>query len=317
MVRLIGALVGLGFAGVLLISFFSGAVSYVTDPPVKAVDKQFHLEPKEVHFPSDGPLGKFDRAQLQRGFQVYKEVCSACHSLSRVAFRNLQDLGYSEAEVKAIANQWQIEVPDINPDTGEPATRKAIPADHFPSPYANEVAGRAANNNALPPDLSLITKAREGGPAYVYSLLTGYTDPNTYKNEEGKPLPPEAKPGPNLHFNPYFPNLNLAMPPPLTADGQVTFADGTKPTIDQMAKDVAAFLVWTAEPRLENRHRTGLAVVLFLLIATVLAYLAYKQIWATAKRAVDPNSGPLAPENMARREHNKAEAASGGRGVAG
>lgn len=310
MIRLIGALVGLGFVVVLLVSFGSGAISYVSDPPKESVYHEFHLPPKEVHFASDGPFGHFDREQLQRGFQVYKEVCSACHSLTRVAFRNLRELGYSEAEVKAIANQWQIEVPDINPATGEATTRKAIPSDHFPSPYANEVAGRAANNNALPPDLSLITKAREGGAAYVYSLITGYRNPPAN-------LPKDARPGPNLHYNPYFPNLNLAMPPPLTSDGQVTFADGTKSTVDQMAKDVAAFLVWTAEPRLENRHRTGIAVFIFLLIATVLAYLSYKQIWANAKRAVDPNSGPLKPENMARRELDKAEAAAEGRGVAG
>ncbi|HEX8534164.1 MAG TPA: cytochrome c1, partial [Allosphingosinicella sp.] len=126
----------------------------------------------------------------------------------------------------------------------------------------------------------------------------------------------EALPGPNLHFNPYFPNLNIAMPPPITADGQVTYADGTNATRDQMAKDIAAFLVWTAEPKLENRHRTGVATLLFLLIATVLAYLSYKQIWATAKRDVRL-SGPLDPENIAEREAQKAAAAADGRGVEG
>ncbi len=309
MVRLIGALVGLGFILVLVVSLFTGAVGFIKEPPVESVEHKFHLKPKEVHFASDGPFGHFDRQQLQRGFQVYKEVCAACHGLNLVAFRNLQDLGYSEAEVKAIANQWQIEVPDINPETGEPATRKAIPADQFPNPYPNEVAARAANNNAMPPDLSLITKARHDGPAYVYSLLTGYQQPPAN-------LPKEARPGQGLHYNPYFPNLNLAMPPPITADGQVTYADGTPATRDQMAKDVSAFLTWTAEPFLENRHRTGLAVLLFLLIATVLAYLSYKQIWATAKRDVRI-AGPLDPENMARREMTKADAAASGRGVEG
>ena len=316
LVRLIGALVGLGFILVLVISVITGASGFINEPPVEGVEHKFHLEAKHVSFPSDGPLGHFDRAQLQRGFQVYKEVCSACHGLSRVAFRNLAELGYEEPEVKAIAQQWAIEVPDINPATGEATTRKALPADHFPSPYANEVAARAANNNALPPDLSLITKAREHGPAYVYSLLTGYQDPLKYRNGEGQPLPKEAQPGPNLHFNPYFPNLNLAMPPPITADGQVTYADGTAATRDQMAKDVSAFLVWTAEPRLENRHRTGVATPLFLLIATALAYLSYKQIWATAKREVRV-SGPLDPENIAMREAQKAGAAADGRGVEG
>ena len=134
----------------------------------------FHKEPKELHLASDGPFGKFDKPQLQRGFQVYSEVCSACHSLKLVSFRDLKGLGYNDAEIKKIASDWKTQVPSINPDTGEPATRKALPSDNFPPPFPNEVAARAANNNALPPDLSLITKAREGGAAYVYSLLTGF-----------------------------------------------------------------------------------------------------------------------------------------------
>lgn len=276
MVRIIGPLVGLGFVGVLLISLISGVITFAREGKPETVEHRFHKEVKHVSFASDGPFGHYDRAQLQRGFQVYKEVCAACHGLHYVAFRNLQDLGYSEAEVKAIANQWQIEVPDINPDTGEAATRKAIAADRFPSPYANEVAARAANNNALPPDLSLITKARHHGPAYVYSLLTGYQSPPA-------DLPAESRPGQGLHYNPYFANLNIAMPPPLTADGQVTYADGTNPTVDQMSKDVAAFLTWTAEPKLENRHRAGLATLIFLLIGTVIAYFAYRNVWAGKK----------------------------------
>ncbi|SMF61320.1 cytochrome c1 [Allosphingosinicella indica] len=284
MVRVIGGIVGLGFVGVLLISLFTGVVAYVKEPPVKPVEYAFHKHPEPLKLASDGPFGKFDRQQLQRGFQVYKEVCAACHSLHYVAFRDLHDLGYDEPEIKAIADQWAIEVPSVDPNTGEPTTRKAIPADKFPNPYANETAARAANSNAYPPDLSLITKAREGGPAYVHSLLIGYRDPATYRNEDGKPLPVENRPGTGLHFNPYFANLNLAMPQPLTAEGQVTYADGTKPTIDQMSTDVTAFLVWTAEPKLENRHRTGIAVLIFLLFASILAYLSYKNIWADRKR---------------------------------
>jgi ubiquinol-cytochrome c reductase cytochrome c1 subunit len=307
MVRILGFLVGLGFVGVAAWSLLWGAISFIQEPPEKSVESRFHVEPKEVSFASDGAFGEFDEQQLQRGFQVYKEVCSACHSLKYVAFRNLEELGYSEAEVKAIANRWQIEVPDVDPKTGEAATRKAIPADHFPSPYANEVAGRAANNNALPPDLSLMTKARHGGPAYVYSILTGYADPATYKNKDGQALPAELRPGQGLHFNPYFANLNIAMPPPLSSDGQVSYADGTNPTVDQMAKDVAAFLVWTAEPRLENRHSAGLVVVLFLLAATILAYLAYQNVWATAKRKVR-RTGPLDPANIAKRDEASREA---------
>jgi ubiquinol-cytochrome c reductase cytochrome c1 subunit len=283
MVRLIGALVGAGFILVLLISVISGASAYITEPPQKTVESRFHLQPEKMGLQSDGPFGTFDRAQLQRGFQVYKEVCAACHSMSLVAFRDLEALGYSEPEVKAIANQWMIEVPDVNPDTGEATTRKAIPADKFPHPYANEVAARAANNNALPPDLSLITKAREGGADYVHALLTGYRNADTYKNDKGEAVPAENRPGTGLHFNPYFANLNLAMPQPITADGQVTYADGTAATVDQMSRDVSAFLVWTAEPKLENRHRTGFAVLIFLLFATALAYMSYRNIWADKK----------------------------------
>lgn len=276
MVRLIGFLIGLGFVGVLMISFIGGAVTFATEEQVESVEHRFHKPVKEVHFASDGPFGHYDRQQLQRGFQVYKEVCAACHGLNLVAFRNLADLGYSEAEVKAIADQWQIEVPSIDAATGEANTRKAIASDYFPNPYANETAARAANNNALPPDLSLITKARHHGPAYVYSLLTGYQNPPA-------DLPAENRPGTGLYYNPYFANLNIAMPPPITSDGQVTYADGTNATVDQMSKDVAAFLTWTAEPKLENRHRTGLAVIVFLLIATGLAYMAYRNIWAEKK----------------------------------
>lgn len=307
MIRIIGFLVGLAFAGVLLISLIAGVSSYVSNPPAPLPESEFHKEPKELRLASDGPFGRYNREQLQRGFQVYKEVCSACHSLKLVAIRDLQALGYNEAEVKAIANQWATEVPSINPKTGEPATRKAIPSDYFPSPYANETAARAANNNALPPDLSLITKAREDGPAYVYSLLTGYQKQPAALLKKF----PTAKTPPNLHYNPYFANLNIAMPPPLTSNGQVTYADGTPSTVNQVAKDVAAFLVWTAEPKLENRHRAGFVVVIFLLFATVLAYLAYQQIWAEAKRKVRP-TGSLDPKNKAKTRRAKAK-----QGIAG
>ena len=297
MVRIIGFFVGLGFAGVLLISLVVNLVAFVQSPPEPTAEHEFHREPKELKLHSDGPFGTFDRQQLQRGFQVYKEVCAGCHSLSRVSFRDLHQLGYNEAEVKAIASQWPLEVASINPDTGEAATRKANPADHFPSPYANETAARAANNNALPPDLSLMAKAREGGPAYIYSLLTGY-----------QPQPaelvakfPGSKTPESLHYNPYFANLNVAMPPPLTADGQVSYEGEGAPaaTVDQMAKDVSAFLQWTAEPKLDNRKRTGITVLIFLLFGTVLGYMAYQNLWAEAKRKVR-KTGVLDPENIAK-----------------
>jgi ubiquinol-cytochrome c reductase cytochrome c1 subunit len=298
MVRIIGYVVGLAFAGVLLISLFGGVSDYMSNPPAPTAEEEFHKEHlKPLHLASDGPFGHFDKKQLQRGFQVYKEVCSACHSLNHVSFFDLEQLGYSEAEVKAIANQWQTEVPSINPETGEAATRKALSSDRFPSPYPNEIAARAANNNALPPDLSLIVKAREGGAAYVHSILTGY------QNQPAELIRkfPTAKTPPNLHYNPYFANLNIAMPPPLTSDGQVQYAPGNPaPTVDQMATDVAAFLVWAAEPNLERRHAAGIAVAIFLLFAMILGYLAYQNVWAEAKRKVRP-TGPLDPVNKAKR----------------
>lgn len=305
--RFILGFIGAVFAGVLLISLISGVATYVSSPPAPLAAEEFHKAPKPLHLASDGPFGKFDKQQLQRGFQVYSEVCSACHSMNLVAFRDLKELGYDDAEIKKIASDWKTQVPSINPDTGEAATRKALPSDNFPSPFPNEVAARAANNNALPPDLSLMTKAREGGASYVYSILTGF------QNQPAELLKkfPDAKTPPNLHYNPYFPNLNIAMPPPLTAEGQVTYADGTKPTVDQMAKDVSAFLVWTAEPNLEARHAAGIAVVIFLLIGTILGYLAYHQIWDEAKRTVRV-TGALDPENQAKSRRAKSKA-----GVAG
>ena len=277
MVRILGFLVGLGFVGVAAWSLLWGVIAYVQDPPAETVEHRFHEHPRDISYSFDGPLGRYDRQQLQRGFQVYRDVCAGCHSLSLVAFRDLHQLGYSEAEVRAIADQWPIQVPSINPETGEPATRKAIPADRFPSPYANETAGRAANNNALPPDLSLIVKAREGGAPYVESLLTGYRNPPAE-------LPAENRPGTGLHFNPYFANLNIAMPPPLTADGQVTYAPGNPAaTRQQMAHDVSAFLAWTAEPEADRRKNVGIFTLIFLLFGTVLAYLAYQNVWRGQK----------------------------------
>ena len=298
MVRIIAFFVGLGFVGVLLISFVNDLVVSLREPPEPTAEHEFHKHAKPLSLASDGVFGKYDRQQLQRGFQVYKEVCAACHGLNLVAFHDLQSLGYSEAEVKAIANQWTIEVPSVNPETGEAATRKAILSDRFPEPYANEVAARAGNNNALPPDLSLMAKAREGGAAYIYSLLTGYQQPSPELLKKF----PDSKPGAGLYHNPYFANLNIAMPPPITSDGQVTYAEGNpKPTVDQMSKDVSAFLMWAAEPKLENRHKYGLATLIFLLMATVLGYMSYQNIWASAKRKVAP-VGPLDPQNMAKRK---------------
>jgi len=300
MVRALGILTGLGFVFVALWSFAWGFFAYVGAEHHETAEHRFHEHPRDFSFATDGPFGEFDQQQLQRGFQVFREVCSGCHGLTYVSFRNLAEIGYEEEEIRAIAQQWPIQVPDVNAGTGEPATRAALPADRFPNPYANEVAARAANNNAMPPDLSLIVKARHGGNDYIASLLTGYRRPPA-------DLPPDSRPGEGLHYNPYFPNLNLAMPPPLTGDGQVTYADGTRPTVEQMATDVAAFLTWTAEPNLQSRHRAGLAVTIFLLVASILAWFAYKNVWASAKRAVRI-TGPLDPQDIAKSDAAKRDA---------
>ncbi|HYJ82063.1 MAG TPA: cytochrome c1 [Allosphingosinicella sp.] len=304
MIRLLGILIGLGFVAVAGWSLAWGVGAYVTEEHEESVEHRFHKEPRDIAYSFDGPLGKYDHRQLQRGFQVYKEVCASCHGLSYVAFRNLHDLGYGEEEVKAIADRWQVPVPSVDPKTGEASTRKALPADYFPNPYPSEVAARAANGNALPPDLSLITKARHGGPAYVASLLTGYSNPPAE-------LPADSRPGQGLYYNPIFPNLNIAMPPPLR-EGQVSYADGTNPTVPQMAEDVSAFLAWTAEPKLENRRAAGWATLFFLIFATILAYLAYQNVWHGGASRRVRQTGPLDPENMAKNDEAKSDA-----GIAG
>jgi len=215
------------------------------------------------------PLGTYDEAQLQHGFQVYKEVCSACHELKHVAYRDLTEIGYTEDQVKGFAAQFQ--VTDAQPnDQGQMVQRPARPSDFFVPPFPNDQAARAANNGALPPDMSLLAKAREGGPDYIYAIATGFKD---------KP-PQGCKLGQNMYWNDYFLGHQIAMPPPLTTDGQVTYADGTKPTVKQMATDVAAFLAWASEPNLNERHRMGAKVILFLLVAAGLFYAAKRRIWA-------------------------------------
>lgn len=221
--------------------------------------------PPKQDWSFNGIFGTFDRAELQRGFQVYQDVCSACHGLYHLSYRDLEALGFSEEEVKAIAAQKQ--VPDIN-DEGETVQRPARPSDKFVAPFPNEKAARAANNGAYPPDLSLITKAREHGPDYVAAILTGYAEPPAdFHLQEG------------MQYNKYFPGHQIAMPPPLS-EGAVTFADNTPATVPQMAHDVAAFLHWAAEPNLEARHQMGIKVMLFLLAATLIFYAAKRRIWA-------------------------------------
>lgn len=277
MVRIIGILAGLFFSIAALWSLLLGGYAAATqEAHAPAAEYVYHREPVDLDLPSDGVFGSWDLQQLQRGYQVYKEVCSACHSLSLVAFRDLAQLGYSEAEIKAEATTWS--VPGVDPATGEAILRPAVATDYFPKPYPNDVAAAAANNNAIPPDLSLITKAREGGADYVHSLLIGYQAQPAELVQQY----PAAATQPGLYYNPYFPYLNIAMPPPFTAAGQVTYADGTEQTIEQMSEDVTSFLVWAAEPTLPKRHQTGWPVIGFLIFATVLAFLAKKQIWAKA-----------------------------------
>ena len=276
MIRLFSILVGLFFTVALAWSLVVGGINLASEGLPHSAERSFHKHPEPLHLASDGMFGHFDKAQLQRGFKVYQEVCQACHSLRLVAFRDLKALGYNDDEVKAIAKTYTI--PAYNGATGEVVSKPGLPTDKFPPvPYGGQ---------GNPPDLSLITKARHGGAAYVHALLMGYTDQATFKNEDGKLLLkeyPEAKTPDGLYFNPYFANLNIAMPEPITADGQVTYSDGTKATKDQMSKDVSAFLVWTAEPKLEKRNQTGWPVLGFLLFATVLAYMAYRNIWANQK----------------------------------
>lgn len=229
------------------------------------------LPPKQLEWEFDGIFGKFDRRSAQRGYQVYSQVCAACHSLKLLAYRNLMELGFSPAEVKAIAGQY--EVKDGPNDEGEMYNRPAIPSDRFVAIYPNDNAARAANNGALPPDLSLIIKSRFDGANYVYSLLTGYTEkvPDDFKLQEG------------LYYNPYFPNYQIAMAPPLN-EGIIEYQDGTKASVEQMASDVVNFLQWAAEPEMEARKSMGIKVMIYLAIMTISFYLAQKIIWRNIKK---------------------------------
>lgn len=242
-------------------------------------------KPEQEEWTFAGPFGHYDKGQLQRGLKVYTEVCSACHSMDLVAFRTLEGLGYSEAQVKTFAANYEVQ--DGPNADGEMFTRKAVPSDYFPSPYPNAEAAAASNNGAAPPDFSLIAKARgiergfptfifdmftqyqEGGPDYIHALLNGYQEP---------PAGTEVAEG--THYNPYFANAAaLAMAKPLS-DDQVTYDDGAPQTVEQYSRDVASFLMWAAEPHLEDRKRTGFMVMVFLLIFTGLIYLTKKSVYA-------------------------------------
>ena len=259
-----GTLKLLGFAAVFLMLGCFAALFFYDD----GHGGHSWQEPKRLHWQFDGMQGTFDRQSAQRGLQVYREVCASCHSLNRVAFRTLTDIGFSEAEVKALAREYSFT--KIN-DEGDEVDRPGEPSDKFPDTYPNEQAARFANNGAMPPDLSLMVKARMDGANYVYSLLTGYSD-----------APGDMEMGEGMHYNPYFPGQQIAMAPPLL-EGAVDYEDGTPATVDQMSRDIVHFLQWTAEPEMEERKRMGLKVLLFLAVMSSLLWIAKKRVWRSAK----------------------------------
>ena len=221
----------------------------------------------------DPPFGSYDRAQLQRGFHVYKQICSNCHSMHLLTYRNLGDPGGPQFSPKAVETlASQVQITDGPNDKGEMYERPGRPSDHFRSPYPNEQSARVANRGALPPDLSVIAKAREGGPDYIYSLLTGYEKPPAgFHMTQG------------MQYNKAFPGHQIAMPPPLF-DGAVPYTDGTKPTVKNYAKDVSAYLMWAAEPKLEERYKLGARVMAFLIVFAVIMYLSKRAVWARLHR---------------------------------
>jgi len=213
-----------------------------------------------------GVFGTFDRGELQRGFQVYKEVCAACHAVELLAYRDLRKIGYAEDDVKAISAQATVK--DGPNDAGEMFERPGRASDRFARPFANEKAARASNNGAYPVDLSMIAKARPNGPDYLYAVLVGYV-----------PAPAGVTLADGMHYNAYFPGHQIAMPAPINPDG-VPYQDGTKATVEQQARDVTAFLTWASEPTLEARKQMGVKVVLFLIVLTGLLYAAKRKVWA-------------------------------------
>ncbi|MEE3000723.1 MAG: cytochrome c1 [Pseudomonadota bacterium] len=229
-------------------------------------------KPSNQSWTTDGPFGYFDRKQLKRGWRVYNEICSSCHSVRLIYYRNLSEIGFSADEIKEIIAD--VEVPAGTNEEGEThkdgelIMRPAKPFDRIFPPYPNDLAARAANDGALPPDLSLMTKARINGANYVHALLTGYKDaPTNFKVSEG------------MSYNPYFSGSQIAMAAPLEDDA-IEYSDGTKATVEQMSKDVTAFLIWTAEPELEDRKRLGIKVIIFLLVLSAMLYAIKRQVWA-------------------------------------
>ena len=281
----------ISLASVLAVGLLGAASQAAVEAP--AATHEHEIERLDWSF--GGFKGQFDRAQLQRGFQVYREVCSACHGLKRLSFRNLSEPGGPEfpaEDVKTLAAGWNNKVTDGPDDTGKMFERAALPSDPIFGPYKNDNEARDAQNGALPPDLTLMAKARgvhrdpswivhpllmlndikhgyqEGGADYIYAVLTGYMEP-----------PAGMKMADGMHYNMAYPGHQIAMPPPLT-DGAVAYQDGTKPVLDNYARDVAAFLAWSADPSLNQRKRIGWVVILYMLVTTALLYVAKKRIWS-------------------------------------
>lgn len=283
MKKILSGLAALGF--VLAAAGAAGAAEDAAHNPAEPTHFPIH-KPVEQNWSFAGPFGTYDKGQLQRGLKIYKEVCSACHSMNLVAFRSLEALGYSDAQVKAFAAEYTVQ--DGPNADGEMFERPGIPTDHFPSPFPNAIAAAAANNGAAPPDFSLIAKARavergfptfvfdiftqyaESGPDYIHALLTGY--------DEQPPAGMEVAEG--THYNPYFiGGKSLAMAKPIS-DGQVTYEDGSPETVEQYSRDISAFLMWAAEPHLEDRKQTGFRVIVFLFLFGGLVYLTKRKVWS-------------------------------------
>ena len=256
------------FAAALALALMQAGASLAEEGGADAnADHALEIAPQSWSFTP--PFGTFDKAQLQRGFQVYRDVCANCHSMRLMHYRNLGEPGgpeFSPKAVEVLASQAQ--VTDGPNDKGEMFQRPARPSDRFRSPFANDQMARNFNKGALPPDLSVIAKARPGGPDYLYALLTGYRD-----------APPGFDLAPGMYYNTAFPGHQIAMPPPLT-DGAVAYTDGTPRTVDNYARDVSAYLMWAAEPKLEERHKVGARVMVFLIVFLVIMYLAKRAVWA-------------------------------------
>lgn len=252
--------------------FFLALVAILIFPHylMAAGAKNGAINPKRLQWEFDGIFGRFDRASIQRGFQVYKEVCSSCHGIKRIAYRNLSEIGFTKQEIQQIASDYLvIDGPD---EEGEMFERLALPADKYVSPYLNENAARAANGGAYPPDLSLIIKARVDGANYLYSLLNGYKEaPENFHLTEGK------------YYNPYFEGRQIAMPEPLNDDLQIEYIDGTFASKEQMTIDIVNFLQWAAEPEMEERKKMGVRTMIFLIILFLLLLAAKKAVWSRVK----------------------------------